>query len=167
MIGIISIIIVALIIFCMIRESRVTGLYKAYGVYGRILAYLFVDGVTVALSSILMIVTGKGMDSFGAMLGIMVFGVALAAATYMRASRRCPDTLKKNLIQSMLISGLGVTGKIVFFFVGSLWKLITPREMVDEDGNTVYVDGNNVYDGSGWTIGHIDPDNPRRYIKTR
>jgi hypothetical protein len=151
-----------------VKESSVTGTYKAFGVYGRILAYLFVDGVTVAIAALLGMLGlfGGFKANVGMSILLVLFGVAMAAGIYCFVSRRCPEVLKGRLLVSLLISGFGVVVKISCFFIGAVWVLVAPRQLVDEDGRSVYVIGDDVYDASGMKVGELDPYDSSRYLRT-
>lgn len=56
---------------------------------------------------------------------------------------------------SMIITGLGVAVKIALFFIGSIWKLITPEEVFDSQGNSLYVYGGTAYDHTGQNVGTV------------
>lgn len=160
-------ILVALIL-CAVKDSSVTGTYKAFGVYGRILAYLFVDGVTVACAGLfgLLGIFGGHRADIGTSLLLALLGVAMAIVIYWFVLQRCPDMLKDRLLISLLISGFGVVTKISCFFIGAVWVLVSPREMVDEDGHAVYVINNDVYDVGGRKVGEVDPHDSSRYLRT-
>lgn len=144
-------------IFCATQESKVTGTYKACHVYGRFYAYLALDFLLVGIMSILGF-TGISESKILSILVGLLF-LALAILMYWNKLRKCPEFLKKKLIPSMLITGLGVTVKVCVFFLGFVWKLTGPQTMRLSDGREVYVfSGGEVYDPEGRQIGHASPD---------
>lgn len=155
---ILAILAIAFVIICVIcafKESKVTGLFKTFGVYGRITAYLGMFcpmGIGVFIASFFMDVFSIG-ESF-LFLGLAAFG----AFFYWNAYRKCPAFLKKKCIPSMIVSGLGLAMKICLFFFSFVWDLVGPQEMQDEHGNPVYVYNGDVYDSSGNKIGVASPD---------
>lgn len=162
----------ALFIICAFKESATTGLYKTFGVYGRIKAFLvFNFGFGGLLSTValpFMIVTGH-TEGLATALGGAVIGDAVSIAAFAHSYAKCPEMLKPRLFVSMLISGLGVTTKVTFFFLvfffHTIWALEGPREMVDERGVPVYVYNGYVYDRTGWKIGVLDPYDSNKYVK--
>lgn len=118
---------------CAFKESRITGTYKAAGVYGRIKAYLALDftaaGAVAALGGIAGLFTEEGRaQGVGSLLGYIAIGavlLALGVFIYMRAYAKCPPALKKKCISSMILSGLGVSIKIAVFFIPAVWALST------------------------------------------
>ncbi|MGI5894208.1 MAG: hypothetical protein ACOX6P_06390 [Candidatus Merdivicinus sp.] len=151
-----AIILLVLMIFCALKESKVTGLYRTFGVYGRIAAYfsLFCPiGIGVFLSSFFM--EESSWTERGAALAIAVFG----ALFYLNALRKCPSFLKVKCIPAMIISGIGVCVKIFLFFIGSVWKVTGPKEVTDSNGQTLYVYDHNVYTSNGTLVGKASPDN--------
>lgn len=156
------IIFLVLCVFCALKESKVTGLYKTFGVYGRVTAYLGLFcplGLGMFVASFFM--EGEGFPGNLAYLLAAAFG----AIFYYLAYRKCPDFLKKKCIPSMLISGMGVCVKICVFFLGFVWALTGPQEMTDSSGKTVYVYSGDVYDGEGNKIGTASADR-QSYVKT-
>lgn len=171
--SILLIIFVVLCVICAFRESSVTGLYKAFGVYGRIKAFLAIDltiagvvGILTPFIPALSASTGNAGVSAFVYLLVGVVCLAIGVLLYWTTYRKCPAMLQSRCILSMVISGMGVTVKIAVFFLGFVWKLITPREMRDEDGKTVYVLDQNVYDSSGNKVGVLT-DNGNSYVRTR
>ncbi len=149
-----------------VKESQITGLYKTFGVYGRVKAY-FSLFCPMGLVMAVVVFFLKGL-SIGEKIGMFFLYLALAAfgAFFLwSAYRKCPDFLKKKCIPSMLISGFGVAFKIAIFFLGFVWKLVGPQEMQDENGNTVYVCGDYVYDEFGQKIGVASADK-RSFVRT-
>lgn len=132
-------VVVALI--CAFKESKVTGLYKANGVYGRIKAYLALDlalvGVLGLAGGVALLISGgsneylaqQGMSPL-AMFGMGIVCLAIGVAIYYFAYRKCPEPLKKKCIISMVISGMGVAMKIAVFFLPFVWKLALPGTTV-------------------------------------
>lgn len=145
----------ALMAVCAMKESQVTGLYKAFGVYGRLTAYLSLF-CPLGLG---MFVASFFMDDVGFPTNLAYLLVAfLGGLIYWHVYRKCPDFLKKKVIVSLMISGFGVCTKICFFFLGFIWKLTGPQEMFDESGNTVFYYNGNVYDSNGHLVGKASPD---------
>lgn len=139
---------------CAVKESKVTGTYKAFGVYGRIAAYFSM----FAPLGLIMFVVSFFEDSFADQRWTMLILALVGTLFYVFAYLKCPAFLKKKLIISMLISGLGVSIKICLFFIGAVWTLVGPQEMQDSDGKTVYVYEGEVYDGDGNHVGTANPD---------
>jgi len=139
---------------CAIRESKVTGTFKTFGVYGRVAAYL---GLFAPIG-LGMFVAGLFAPDLAEQrwvcLIVGLFGVLVYAITYLK----CPAFLKHKVIPCMLLSGLGVCIKICLFFIGAVWKLSGPHELHDTDGNTVYVYGGEVYNKHGKHIGTANAD---------
>lgn len=153
---------------CAALESRTTGLYYAWGVYGRIKAFFFYDFVVAGLMLI-----GSQFIPFLHDLGDMtpaqqrISGlviITLAILLYLTSLAKCPAHLRGRLFISMLVSGIGVTMKICLFFLPFIWDLTMPfTKMQDGNGNIVYVtDDGSVYDGHQ-KIGHMTENN--RYIR--
>lgn len=171
-----SVAILVLMVVCASKESKVTGLYKTFGVYGRFKAYLALDfvmvGVMMGISPIIAMATGYNMVSSGEMTAgsaalFVVVGIvilALGILLYLTSYRKCPDFLKKKCIPSMILSGFGVAIKVCFFFFGFFWKLTGPQEMVSDNGEKVYVYGGYVYDQNGQKVG--ETTSADTYVKT-
>lgn len=155
----------AYLIFCAVcaaKESKVTGLYKTFGVYGRVAAYFSL----FCPLGIIMFIVSFFIDAIPVAQGFLFLILSVFGAFIIwNAYRKCPAFLKKKLIPSMILSGFGVTIKICLFFLVFVWKLTGPQEMKDESGNTVYVYGGDVYDGSGRKIGVASSDR-QSYIRT-
>lgn len=148
---------------CAVKESKVTGLYKAFGVYGRIAAYFAIYcplGIGAFIASFFIDEIPKGQGF------LLLIPASIGAFLCWNAYRKCPGVLKKKCIPSMMISGLGVVVKIFLFFCGFVWKITGPQEMQDESGNTVYVYNGDVYDGNGDKIGVASADK-KSYIATK
>lgn len=154
MVAIIAIVALVLAIVCMCVESRVTGTFKAFNVYGRITAYF---GLFAPMGFIMFIVSFF-VDGFAdqrwIMLGLGIFGCIFYAIAFYN----CPAFLRKKVIFCMFISGMGVAFKLCLFFIGAMWTIMGPQEMQDESGNTVYVYDGEVYTGSGEHIGTASAD---------
>lgn len=152
----------AIMVICAVKESKVTGTYKAFGIYGRLLAYIFVDGVFIFVLGIIGLF---GVLKLGVLPSLMliVLGATMAVGLYFLVRRKCPDDFKGKLLISMFISGFGISAKIACFFIGAVWTLVSPPTFVDECGRTVYTIGNSVYDGSGRKVGIVDSCDYSRY----
>lgn len=150
-----AVILLVVMVLCAVKESKVTGLYRAFGVYGRIAAYfsLFCPiGVVMFITSFFMEDIGWGERA--GFLGAAIIG----ALFYLNALRKCPSFLKAKCIPAMLISGIGVCIKICLFFIGAVWKVAGPQEVTDANGQTLYVYSHNVYTPSGELVGKASPD---------
>lgn len=169
-------------IFCAVRESRTTGLYKELGVYGRFKAYLFADCIVAAIGipviGIIFELTGSSSDS-GSSSGIgsgslgslfmyilyTVFMVALAVVLalliYRTTLKKCPNFLQDRLFLDMFISGFGCAMKVSIFFMIFVWKLEAPREFKASNGLTYYIgDDGEVWNEGGTTVGYLDEHDP-------
>jgi len=143
------------------KESKVTGLYKTFGVYGRIAAYF---GLFCPIG-LVMFVVSFFVEELTIVEGLTFLAMAaLGGLIYWNAYRKCPGFLKKKCIPSMMLSGFGVCIKICVFFLGFVWALVGPQEMQDADGNAVYLYGGEVYDGAGNHLGTASADR-QSYVK--
>ncbi len=173
---ILLIIFAVLCIICAFQESAVTGLYRAFGVYGRVKAYLALDltlaGVLLILipiASLFVPQLAEDVSGIGSVFLYLTGGaicLAIGILLYWTTLAKCPPMLKDRCIISMVISGMGIAVKAGIFFLGFVWKLVGPREMVDENGNTVYVFDNDVYSAGGEKIGVLT-DNGRSFVRIR
>ena len=152
--AILAIAFLVLCVVCAAMESKVTGTYKAFGVYGRVSAYFSM----FAPMGLGMFIASFFVPEFAAERWMMLILALVGAVFYVVAYLKCPDFLKKKLIISLLISGFGVCIKVCFFFIGAVWSLVGPQEMEDSDGRTVYVYDGEVYDGGGNHLGKVNPD---------
>jgi len=141
-------------VVCAAKESKVTGTFKAFRVYGRIAAYFGL----FAPMGLIMFIASFFVPELAEQRWMMLILAAFGAIFYVVAFLKCPDFLKKKLIPCMMLSGFGLCVKICIFFIGAVWKLTGPQEMVDSDGNTVYVISGEVYDGGGNHLGTANAD---------
>ena len=156
---ILAIAFLVLCVVCAAMEAKVTGLYKTFGVYGRISAYFALFGpmgIIAFIATTVMSIAGVENMFPGNLIYLVL--AAFGCLFYWNAYRKCPDFLKKKCIISMMISGFGLAVKIAFFFIGAIWKLTGPKEMVDENGETVYVVSGQVYSGDGSYLGDVNSD---------
>ena len=158
------------LIYCAIKESAITGTYKAFNVYGRVRAYLLIDALLFGII-FLFFMFFAGFSNLPGEVAKSALGFiascAVAILIYMNTRSRCPEMLRDRLLISMIITGLGVTMKVVVFFIGVVWTLVTPPAMVDTNGNTVYVINKHVYDASGQKVGVVDPYDSSRFYRYR
>lgn len=154
---------------CAGLESRTTGLYYAWGVYGRIKAFFFYDFVVSGLMLIgsqfipFLHDLGDMTPSQQRISGLVI--ITLAILIYVTSLAKCPAHLRGGLFISLIVSGIGITMKICLFFLPFIWDLAMPSftKMRDENGNIVYVtDDGSVYDGHR-QIGHMTENN--RYVR--
>lgn len=146
-----------LCVFCALKESKTTGLFKTFGVYGRLTAYLGLFcpiGLVMFIASFFTESMGVGFPQNMTFLLLAAFG----AVFYVIAYLKCPAFLKKKCIPCMMLSGFGLCIKICVFFLGFVWKLTGPQEMSDGRGNIVYYYDGNVYDQNGTLLGKASAD---------
>ncbi len=159
LIALLPLAVLAFMVYCAFKESKVTGVYKAFGVYGRIYAYITMTGMiggTFALIGMLIGLFQAENIELWAVIGEVITVVALTALGYYMysvAKRKCPEFLRKKLFISMLITALGVGVKISVFFIGAVWEITKPREVVDSHGNRLYVFNGEVYAPNGDHVG--------------
>ena len=140
-------IVVAIIfaVICLIssfKESKTTGLYKMFGVYGRVAAFFSIY-CPLGLAFFIVSLFTDTPDSSLTYLIVAIFG----AIFYVVAWIKCPaGALKKRLIPSMMISGFGVAMKIVVFYLKFVWDLFEPVDVYDEHGRSIVTVGDDVYD---------------------
>jgi len=151
-----------LCIICAVKESSITGKYAYYGMYGRVRAFFFFDfffaGLFQIIGAFFPEMRDAGMGFWGAFgVGAVVFGLSLLIYFVTRAA--CPPFLRRGLFWSLCATGVGVTLKLAVFFIGVVWALQAPRQMEDSYGNTVYVQGGDVYNAAGDHIGTMTGSN--------
>lgn len=158
----VGIIFMGISILCSFAESKTTGLFQTFGVYGRFTAYL---GIMCPLG-IAMFISSFFEEDISISQGFsFLVPAAIGAFFIWNAYRKCPVFLKKKCIPYMMISGLGANVKLLLFFIGAVWEVVGPKEMEDGLGNTVYVYDGNVYDSSGKKIGIASADK-KSFIRT-
>lgn len=118
---------------CSKKEGMVTALYMKHKVYTRHYAYIFMTFflgslffLLAPLAALQVVASATIFEMIVALLaGLCAAGVFLLPAylMYGRAKKRCPIELQKKLLTSMLVTGLGVTYKLCFFFVPGIWDL--------------------------------------------
>ena len=101
---------------CAALESRTTGLYYAWGVYGRIKAFFFGSQFIPFLHDL-----GDMTPAQQRISGLVI--ITLAILLYLTSLAKCPAHLRGRLFISMLVSGIGVTMKICLFFLPFIWDL--------------------------------------------
>lgn len=146
-----------LVLICALKESKRTTLYKAFNVYGRLKAYIFVDFLGAGIAMLVMGIIGSKLDLprwLAIILGVVL--IAIAVLIYILTAKKCPDGLKKGLLISMLITGFGVAVKIAIFFIAAVWVLSTFETISGEDefgGKTSYISMNGkVYNTDGRVV---------------
>lgn len=111
----------------LLKENKIRAKYK--GVFGRIRAYLFINGIGLTFYGIIMIVSGAAFKSgktaiyviIGLVAGlIQMFPIAIIT------KKNCPEYLQKGLFLSMFWAGIGITFKIALFFLPFIWRLGMP-----------------------------------------
>ena len=162
---ILALIPLVLIVICFKRETKVTSVYKYFGVYGRFSAYItatfLLAGITSAVGALIAAFTMEE-GSIAAALGSIVGGLLLFAVgllLYKRIANRCPAPLKKKLFISILITAFGVAAKICLFFFGFVWNFIEPKDYTGPNGEELTVFNGEVYDKLGNHVGSISGHN--------
>ncbi|MGN1020297.1 MAG: hypothetical protein ACI4O7_07965 [Aristaeellaceae bacterium] len=153
-----------LIIVCFVKESSVTGLYKTFGVYGRLYGYLtttFLLGSVCLLGggiASMFVDTGESAGVGGLLLALLGAAVCLAIGVFMflGARMKCPEFLRGKLLISMLITGFGVAAKICLFFLGFVWKLVEPTSVTLANGQSAYIYCGEVYSSNGLHLGTVN-----------
>lgn len=162
---------VILFVVCAIKESSVTGLHKALGVYGRFRAYLFVSllycgvGMILLFPFALMSTGSFSVNVLEQLLGGIICLIT-AIVLYRTALKKCPEQLKGSLFKNMVISGMGVAMKVAIFIIPFVWKLSTPqfRTVFDANGNRLMIDQTGtVYNFGGSRVGEMVDHN--KYIR--
>lgn len=158
---IVSLIPLILVVICFFKESKTTGLYKTFGVYGRLTAYLFLvcmaGPIAIGEELYQVIKNGEKIN-----MGTVLVGIALTVIGvlfYLRLYAKCPDFLRKKLLISLFISSWGVTFKIFLFFIGSVWKLIEPKNVILGNGQSGYIFDGDVYTDDGTCVGSMNDSN--------
>lgn len=159
---------VVLVFICAFKESKVTAVYKAFGVYGRFSAFITMSFILAAVASLTggilsMVFFPEEYENSGILEVVYTaaqsaivgaFGIYL----FKRTSAKCPQMLRKKLFISMLITAIGVGAKICAFFLPIIWKMTGPKEMVDANGKRLLVYNGEVYDENGNHLGTASPD---------
>ena len=158
-----------LCVVCAFQESKVTGLYRTYGVYGRVSAYLAFDltavGAVVLIAAFVPQLREMVNEDFGAVTCAVAGLICLAVGLllYVRALKKCPGFLKSKCIISMIVTALGITMKLCVFFLFAVWKVTAPKTMVGADGREVFVISGEVYDILGNHVGTMT--GPNTYVR--
>ena len=148
-----------LVLICAFAESKVTGVNKAFGAYGRLRAFLFTDFLLLGIASV--VVTAFVMEKpiLGtktvSILGGLGF-VVLAVLIFIVTLNKCPSMLKGKLFFNMLITGLGVSAKLAVFFIVAVWALSGPKVVTASDGRTYYQYGRDLYTPEGERVGNLN-----------
>ena len=166
MIAIFPIIFLIFALICFFRESKVTALYKTFGVYGRFSAYitfsLMFGAVASLVGSIIAVFTaGEEINVVTTLLGSVALSTVLfvlGLLLYKRMVNKCPDFLRKKLFISMVTTAMGIAFKIALFFIPVVWALAGPKTVTSESGEDLYIISGDVYDGSGNRIGAVNSD---------
>ena len=166
---IIALIPLVLILICAKKESKVTSVYMHYNVYTRFTAYITISLILAGISSMLggllaiLIFGSEGVFKTILMvvwclgLGLVISGIGVRL--YKGIAKNCPAPLKKKLFKSMVITAFGVGIKICVFFLGFVWTLVQPKEVVGPNGETLYVFNGEVYDKDGNPVGTLTGNN--------
>ena len=156
-----------LVLICAFAESKVTGVNKAFGAYGRLRAFLFTDflllGITSVVTAFVMekpILGTKTVSILGG-LGFVVLAVLIFIVTL----SKCPSMLKGKLFFNMLISGLGVSAKLAVCFIVAVWTLSGPKVVTANDGRTYYQYGHDLYTPEGQRVGNTNPSGGYNVMK--
>ncbi len=161
-------ILVIVCIICAFKESKITGLYKSIGVFGRLKAYFALDLTGAGIALFIMGILGKaeaesGIGSRLGMIGLGLLCIAIGLLLYITTYKKCPAPFKKKVILDMVVAGLGICLKVGIFFIGAVWILYRPKEITLEDGRRCFLIDGDVYYGTE-KIGEVDPDHPDQVI---
>lgn len=156
--------VVVLFFYCAFTESKRISKYKNYRVFGRWWAYttatfLLAGASMTVLSPSLEYAFSKQFNFVQTLMvyilpGISMFCMGLFMA--IRTRRKCgallPDA-QKHCIRDMIFCGMGMGCKITIFFFRVVWEVTKPREIVDSNGNRLYVYDGDVYTEDGRMVG--------------
>ncbi len=164
MVGILifSLIVLAVGAYCALKESKIAGFYKSVGLFGRVKAFIIFDCVFGGIAGMVFSVIGIINDGFSAAFPIIIATLiilAIGVLMYMLLMKRCAPEARAKVTIDLIIAGFGVTMKVSLFFLSfiiNLWLLTAPKQMILEDGRTVFVDGEVVYDNNMKKIGTYD-----------
>lgn len=158
-----SIVLLILMIICAFRESKLTGLYRGLGIFGRIKAYLVADGAVGLIASVVYLVLLRSII----VVPMILISLVLLLVPYRLSLKKCPKEISPSaLLRDMIIVGLGVGCKLAFFFLAFLWKVDNSlydnytnkygygRKIVTYTGEGLYIGADHrVYDESGREVG--------------
>lgn len=164
---IISIIPIVLFIICFAKESKVTGLYKTFGVYGRLAEYLTTCCMMGPVAMIATIISYKSDSAAGEnniqtlLLQIAVCLVLgfIGWGNFFRMRSKCPTFLRGKLLFALIITTFGVAFKVCLFFVGAVWKLTAPQDVILGNGQQGFVYNGEVYTQDGNHVGSMTDAN--------
>lgn len=169
-IGLLALVFIIMLIYSACTESRRIGTYKAFDIFGRFYAYVtigcFLGGLVLTVILPLLQNSVNQAPSFGALLfanilpglGLFALGVYLCIRIKRKCAAKMPD-LAKHCVRDLIFCGLGMAAKMAFFFIGSVWTVIGPKEVTDANGQTLYVIGTDVYNSEGVLVGRMDGHN--------
>lgn len=147
-----------LCVICYSKESKVTGLYKTFNVYGRFSAYITVAFMLAPIITIYSFIEAllrqENLDSelwFQLFAGIICGVIGFFLFNRIRA--KCPEFLRKKLLISLLTTTFGVSLKILLFFISSTWELIGPKNAVLANGQNGFIYDGEVFTEDGTHVG--------------
>ena len=171
----------AIEIYCCIKEPKITGYYKAMNIYGRIYAVIASSILGSFITSIFVLIAvcsyldtnigelleatlsaGKSKDLILNAVSIIIW-LIVGIYMYYRVFKLSPSFMKKRCLFDLTVSGIGVTARIVFWFVGlfvsAWWAVAMPNMYVLDNGRSVYVFPNGkVFDSANNRFGTVTDD---------
>jgi hypothetical protein len=143
MLSILCIIFLVLCVIAAFKESKITGKYKALGIYGRLKAYLAFAFTGSGISSIVApFIVGNQAEQGSIPLGLVL--LAIGILIYVLTFLKTPAEYKKTVIPCMIVTALGVSLKLALFYLPFVWKLAAydvptsstiPEVVRDDNGN--------------------------------
>ena len=141
----------------LVKENKIRAKYK--GVFGRPKAYLFMGGIITLPGMIVMTIMGLLGDEVLFSIGGSIAWAVLAVVIAITTKKKCPAPLQKGLFLSMFWAGIGISVKIMLFFLPFLWKLGMPSTVSsdgdlpegarDENGNYCHIRNGFIYRADG------------------
>ena len=162
-----GLVILILAAICATKESEITGFYKSIGLFGRGKAYFCLDFVVFApIAAVICLVTliyemikKAGTAYYLYLLALLAFFVIFSLIGFAMLNsirKKCPAGLKDRVVKDLFTAGLGISMKIAFFFIASVWALMGPQAVTGSNGMSYYIYQGEVYTPGGEHVGTMD-----------